>query len=614
MKNVKNKANGEKFFFPICVVLFILFVYGFSVCCYKDFFIWASDNSLYIPTRQFFLQTTQVAGGFLNYLGLFFTQFFLYPFIGSAILSFFLLIIVFLVIKLFNFSPRIYPIAFIPSFALFVSITQTGYLISTLKSPGYIFTNILGIIISLLICWGFKNVLKKYKHFAVYLMPFVIIAAYPLFGFYSLFTAIVCILITFFIIKISLKRSVSLFLIYLSTGLLIPWFTARFIYTEMPWYDSFIAGLPKYYFNLVELPLWSPFIVLFISLLLFNLILLDKVNFLSRGKCILSFSMGVFFLMLSCVYFFSYRNSNFNTELKLLQAIEKNDWEQAVLIREKHDDRPTRLIIMCYNLALHKLGLAGDRMFSVDNNSVLHDFYRKNMITMNYGAKPLYFHYGKINYCYRWCMEEMVEYGMTVRGLKYMVKCALLNDEFSLAKKYNSVLQNTLFHKKWAKKYQQYIENPQLLTEDVELNSVRPLMAYQNQVDRDKYMLEFYILNNFARMKGGLPELVDLSLQFNLIMKNVERFWPRFFLYASLHERIPVHYQEAALLYSYLETEVDLSKFKFDSEVLEKFEKLVSMSVQYADNSEELNRNIFQPLFGKTFWYYYFFITDVKSD
>lgn len=612
MKTVNNLSNKERNSFIVCLVLFILFIYGLCSFYYKVFFLWSSDNSLFIPSRSFFLQTMQEAGGLLNYNGLFLTQFFCYPLLGSAILLLLLIVVCFLMIKAFELPAGLYPIAFIPALALLLSVTQMGYMIHTLKSPGYIFSNTLGIIVCLLFCWGCKNLLKK-NRFLHYFMPIIIVSTYPLFGIYSLFTAFLVFFMVVFLLKTPLKTSIILFLIYLSTGLVIPWLFVRFIFSEMPWHNTFIAGLPKFYCNLVELPLWIPFIVLFVSLSLFTLVFKYKNKIQGKRNWYL-FSTGIFIFMLTSVYLLSYRNSNFITELKMLNAIEKSQWEQVVHIREKHDDKPTRLIIMFYNLALFKLGLAGDRMFTMDNKSVLHDFYRKNMILINYGAKPLYFHYGKINYCYRWCMEDMVEYGMTVTGLKYMVKCALLNNEFALAKKYNDVLKQTIFHKKWAESYQPYIDDPQQLTKNSELNAIRPLTAYENQLDRDKYQLEFYILNNFARMRGGTPELVDLSLQCNLIIKNVQRFWPRFFLYASTHERIPVHYQEAALLYSYLEREVDLSQFKFDKEVLDNFDRLVAMSKQYAENPDEKNEKIFKPLFGKTFWYYYFFVTDVKSN
>jgi hypothetical protein len=298
----------------------------------------------------------------------------------------------------------------------------------------------------------------------------------------------------------------------------------------------------------------------------------------------------------------------------MTKAIENNDWEKVISIGKKQQEKPTRLIIMCYNLALNKLGQAGDRMFAMDNTSVLQDTRRQNLVLMHTGAKPLYFQYGKINFCYRWCMENTVEYGMSVQNLKYMVKCAIMNEEWALAQKYNNVLKQTLFHKGYADKQQKYIDNHQLPAEDAEMKAIRPLMAYQNLPDGDGNKLEMYILNSFAYMEGGTPEIVELSLQCNLILKNIERFWPRFFLYARTHERVPVHYQEAAILYAYLEGKIDASRLPLDREIVDKFNRMVAMSKQYANMPEEYNRKAFKPQFGDTFWYYYFFVKDIKTN
>jgi hypothetical protein len=174
-------------------------------------------------------------------------------------------------------------------------------------------------------------------------------------------------------------------------------------------------------------------------------------------------------------------------------------------------------------------------------------------------------------------------------------------------------LKKTFFHKQWAAKYQRYIDNPKLMLEDEEIKAIRPLMAYENLLDGDGSLLELYVLNSFAYMQGGPPDMVELSLQCNLVLKNIERFWPRYFLYARTHDRIPVHYQEAAILYAYLENR-DANKLKTNTEVMDRFDRLLAMSKLNENKSEEFNKKAFKPQFGDTFWYYYFFITGIKTN
>ena len=82
-------------------------------------------------------------------------------------------------------------------------------------------------------------------------------------------------------------------------------------------------------------------------------------------------------------------------------------------------------------------------------------------------------------------MEGTVELGLRVTCLKYMVKCALLNQEYALAQKYNTVLSQTMFHHKWAEKYQRYIDDPRLMKEDKEMNAIRSLMQKGDSINID---------------------------------------------------------------------------------------------------------------------------------
>ena len=174
-------------------------------------------------------------------------------------------------------------------------------------------------------------------------------------------------------------------------------------------------------------------------------------------------------------------------------------------------------------------------------------------------------------------------------------------------------MAQTLFHKDWAEKYQRYIDEPQLMAEDAEFKMIKPLMAYNNALEGDGGLLEAYLISQIAYMEGGPPELVELSLQCNLVQKDIARFWPRFILYARTHDRLPLHYQEAAILYSYLERKVDYRQFKIEDEVVTRFDKFIKLSEQMAGQSDEKSKEVFKPYFSDTFWYYYFFVKGLKT-
>jgi hypothetical protein len=493
---------------------------------------------------------------------------------------------------------------------LLISWTVVSDILYSLKTPGYLFSNALGVLV-FLSCFLLYRKIKK-PSIQLVISSLFIVLTYPLFGFYTLFTALLCVISKWG------NGTRKPFIFLLINGLLViivPYLYYTYLYTQMQFTSIYLSGLPKFYFIRDELYLWTPFIILFLSLLLFSFFLYrkkEKSKKETQWKAIVSES--IFAALLIGSYFYSNRNENLRTELKMNRLIENNQWEEVVDAGKELKSNPTRLIVMDYNLALYKMGKAGDKMFSMNNHSTLPQSKRLDLLMMHLGGKAVYFQYGKINYCYRWCMEDMVEYGMNVSILKYMVKCTVINGEWALARKYNAILKQTLFHKQWAEKYQQYIDNHVLIKEDPEIKAIIPLMAYENVLDGDAGMLELYILNSFAFMEGGTPEIVELSLQCNLVLKNIERFWPRFFLYARTHDRIPLHYQEAAILYAYLEGKVDISRLKLDKTVIDNFGQLLAMSKLHENKSDEFNKKTFKPQFGDTFWYYYFFIKDMKTN
>jgi hypothetical protein len=209
-------------------------------------------------------------------------------------------------------------------------------------------------------------------------------------------------------------------------------------------------------------------------------------------------------------------------------------------------------------------------------------------------------------------MEGMVEYGMDVSKLKYAVSSATLNGETALAQKYNDVLKSTLFHKSWAMKQQACIDHPEDLKKAPEFGNILAIIANNDVLDGDHSLLENFLRNYFANIEGGHPVLVELSVLFNLDLKNIPGFWPSLFSWVKTHEgqHIPVHFQEAALLYEHLEHKGYLEGAPFDNEVIVNFQHFLALTQQYVNYPEEAVKDMYYTQFGHTFWYYYFFVKE----
>ena len=291
------------------------------------------------------------------------------------------------------------------------------------------------------------------------------------------------------------------------------------------------------------------------------------------------------------------------------------------LQRVRKHTEPTRLIVMAKNLALLKLGREGDDMFRyLDGGAKPNTPLDIRM--MQVGGKMLYYNYARLNFCYRWCLEDGVEYGWKTEYLKYMTKTSLLSGEYKAAQKYVSTLSKTLFHKKWAAKYQEYIDNPALMAKDKEFATIRPLYCYEDQLDGDNSLVEIYLLNYFAHSFADTttPMFDEMGLMCALTLKDIPTFWQNFFRYANSHkaDRMPTHFQEAALLFGNLEPgKVDISKMPFDKPIEFKFKSFMEYARNNAmgENAErdpEIRQKFYER-FGETYYYFYFFIRDVKS-
>jgi hypothetical protein len=605
-KKTPTKTNNEKKivqYIKIASFSFFFFLaFYLTVILNKDFLIKLDELSLFIPTKLFFINTMGTPDGLLLYLGTFLTQFFYNPWIGSLLLVSLLLLVQYLTVKAFNIPQKYYPLSFIPTAALLLSITELDYIIYTLKPTGYAYFHILGFIIVLSSLWLYKQ-LRTHTHRSIFSVLFII-AFYPLAGFYALFAAFLFSiheLLSFFKTDQNKYRFITTSVILISM-VVVPLFYFYNVYSQIAFTNIYISGLPEFKFDSTEWIYWLPYVLGMVSLILIA-IMPAKSDLVIKPKKAVSISFLVCLCSFFVVYLFSNKDEDFHTELAMEHAIFDNDWDKILRLNSDLKDEPTRAIVMSTNLALQKLNMAGDRMYTYKNGAKPYKT-RKKILQINISGQPLFYQYGMTVDCYHRCMEDMVVYGMKLQNLRYMVKCSILNNEYLLAQKYNNVLKKTLFHKSWAKKYQKYIDNPNMVSSDPEFKSILLLEPTINKLDGDHSNLEGYLTNTIAAIDSGNFELLELSLQFNLQSKNIEGFWPRFFYYVHTHNSIPAHYQEAALLFSYLtKNVVDISKIEFDEQIVRKFREIHNI---HAPEGEI--KNAFAQQFGDTYWYYYYFL------
>ena len=319
-------------------------------------------------------------------------------------------------------------------------------------------------------------------------------------------------------------------------------------------------------------------------------------------------------LLVAGVSSFWYKDYNFHKELAMERAMEKYDWNGVLREASSLEDEPTRVIVMMKNLALFRQGRIGDEMFHYRNGAKECAAPIQVRMTQVVG-RAIYYHYGQLNYCYRWCLEDGVEYGWRAEYLKYMTRCALVNGEYNVAAKYIGILKHTRYHREWAEAQETYLNHPEKLKANADYEPVFHLLNYEDRLGSDNSLVEFFLMNLLVNTQSDDPLMHELSLVAALWTKDIATFWPRFNTYAQSHagRPMPIHFQEAAYLYGHLEHGVDISGMPFSNTVVETYRQFMEMAQKCAGMSEAQMKPIFYPQFHHTFYYEYFLVRNQKT-
>ena len=595
------------FLWPLCLLAFsVLSLYLLGVEL-KPFLIETAALTPFYTTTSFIADMMSMPCGFVDYIASMMQSCFAMPWLGALLLTLLLVALAESMRRVFKVSAAWSGLCLVPSFMLILNYTEVGYMLWLVKTPALAFTMPLGMLISI----GLTATAMVFHKLWIKLVLIVLYATvgYWLFG---LFGLLACLFVVLPIIAEAIRtrqwKHLSIILGILLLALVLP----RVMYGQglftMRVQDIYVAGLPDYIWNDAERYLYYPALVAIAFCLLLSTTLFTQKNIV----CLIVSLIGMIVAAI-CLFNYTYRDSNFFDTLEQKQALEQGNYERVLDIARTAETPPTRIQVMLTREALWQTGQAGDKMFAYPDGDAPCNSPRQFQYMRLLCGRLFYYLEGKVNYAYRWCMEDMVEYGRRPDYLCYMTKCALVNGEWKLADKYLDALDHTLWYKDFATKYRTYVTDHSLVSKDKEMATIKPLLRYNDVLDGDGGMIELFILNSYAYSTGGSREIVERALMNSLIIKNLDNFWYRFMaLLPGWNGQIPVHFQEAALMVAQLQGGVDTSKLPIDNAIRERFAQLVEKSGQNGDNAS--NAYLLKPEFGDTYWYYYFFVEGLKTN
>ena len=576
------------------------------VCAEYNYLLRVEEQNLFLNTPLFFQQCMVVPGGFLSWAGAFLTQLLYHPTLGVSVLCLLWALLVFLVHRTFHVSSRWMSVALIPVAMLLLADVFLGYWIYYLKLRGFFFVGTLGTLSAVALTLVYR-VLPRWCR-TVFLVA-AIVCCYPLMGFYALLAALLMAVVGWHLSDYGKWRSTADTLVALLTAAAVPLLCYRFCYHQTPLVNVYWTALPIFRFRQESFSAYHiPTLVIVLTLTLLAFCYRVK---RAETPGAMAWPNWLIAIVLAVVLaLFWYKDGNFHREIAMRRMVDQLDWDGVLRLAGETKEEPTRDIWMMKNIALTRKGTIGEEMYRYPNGAQP----AKSPFTpslVHWDGKMLYYHYGIPNYCYRWCMEDGVEYGWSVEKLKLMAKCSLVNGEMEAAQKYISTLKKTLFHRRWAMRYEEYIHNPRLVVEDEEMLPILHLRSEENYLSGDEAQTERFLIEHLAGTESQDPMLQEQALIAAMLVRDPNLFWLRFYQYTELHksERVPTLYQQAACLYGGMSSTVDASKMPFDKEVVESCRAFMEDFKSYRDQGMALEsiKPFMRQRFENTYYFDYFF-------
>lgn len=589
----------------IAIWLTALLVAAAAMLVFESDLLWKfQEKNLFLDSRIFLNEQMVVPGGFLTWVGTWFTQFLYHPWLGVTMLCGWWLLLMFCTKRAFHIPDRWAALMLIPVALLLITNMDLGYWIYFLKLRGHFFVSTIGATAVAALLWAFRSLPDKYYLRTLFIL-ITCSLGYPLMGIYGLAAALIMGIWTW---RLSTKRTEAVInsIVAVLCIVAVPLFCYRYIYYQTNLVNIYWAELPLFFLTEEYHTYYIPYYLL---LAFFVVLAVSRFEVWGKSKLIpLIVNSVVVIMLVAGVYISWMKDENYHHELTMQHRIAELDWEGVLDEAVKQQDEPTRAIVMMRNLALSRLGRQANQQFLYRNGSKAYAAPFGMRLMMAVGPL-IYYQYGLLNYCNRLCIEMGVEFGFRVEDYKLLLKCAILQNDKPIARKYIRLLKQTTFYSEWAEKQELLLGHPDLIAKDPELEAVSHMLHYEDVLGSDQGFTERFVMTQLANSSYSAdPIFQEQALLATLWTKDIRQFWRRLYDYIKLHPNgpMPRYYQEAAYLYGKLQDKENLDSFPFDKGIKRSFEDFMSYAMNYDDQEVEIVRQALYPTYGQTYYYEYY--------
>ena len=390
-----------KYLHCLCTLLFGVAVLLFFGLAYPHHLHYQEQYQLFLFDSTYVWNVVKHPGGIADLLGRFCTQYFLFAWVGAAIIAFLLSAVQLLTLRLLG-RGWLYGLSFVPSFLLWLFLLDENALMS----------GVWAVLLTLLVACVIVRLTSGWMR------RILILVAIPVL---YILVGPVC----FPIPLDSLWQGVH----YYRYPTVFPW---------LLWAAAFSA---------IVLPL------------LIRLVIKDK---MSEKSSVAKYSLSSFLFPLSSFLFvaiimgfFVWKNVNLKAE-KVMQydfMVCHQQWNR--ILETVNKEKPNNQIgVTVQNLALAMRGMLLEHMFDYHQNSIhglLPDV--KEDATSPMPTAEAFYQLGMINVAQRTvfeAQEAILDFQKSGRCYKRLAQTNLINGQYEVARKYLMALQKTLFYREWA--------------------------------------------------------------------------------------------------------------------------------------------------------------------
>jgi len=574
-------------------LIFGLVVFAFFAFIYPFHLNYQEQYQLFLFSPDYFLQYMAKPGGFSDYIGNFFTQFFFYSWIGAIIIATLLTLLqraIWFISHKLGAKQLFSPITFIPSLLYWGLLCDENYLFGGVIVMLFVAASIC--IYTLLKSSGVRIV------FVFLAIPLLYWLAGGAFLLLQLFA------INLEVIRKKIKVIyVVLFALGSSTlSVMLPILSKTYL-LQYPLRQAWIGV------NFFRFPVTIPISIGLIGLMIVVIpITIRYLPFrMNRNGKVMIYVFQLFVLLIGGFLFIREVADREKEEVMAYDFnVRMRKWDRVIALADKKSPS-SPLSVTCLNLALAKEGLLGERMFNYYQNGIgglLPDFTRDFTIPMIAGE--VYYHLGFINTAQRYAfeaMEALPDYQKSARGVMRLAETNLINGNYAVAAKYLHLLQKTFYYRGWASKALVTMGDEKLIDQHPEWGMLRRIRTKEDflfsEGEKDMMLGVLFRQNQTNRMA------YEYLMAYTLLNKDLTHFMQYIPLGRTLnYKAIPTSYQEA-LVYVWEKTNKDPSKdipFPVTQLTMQRMKAFEQVSPGQSDPNPGLYSE-----FTNTYWYYLVF-------